>query len=123
MGLDLQSLGLFRPVMRALCKTLEKYMREFLVQQFSHFELEDVYPGKELKCALFIFCAWAIPAFSFVLWAEHYYPTVEFFQSAITEGIGPNLWNALGAFGLFMLGLSIIFLNFNFPALVAEHIL
>lgn len=77
-------------------------MKECLLKQFSHFELADVNPGREIKEALLIFFCWSIPAFIFVIWTNVFYPENEFYQSAIREGIGPNLWNAIGSFGLFM---------------------
>tara|TARA_R110001599_G_C12276626_1_gene662548 strand:- start:7758 stop:8357 length:600 start_codon:yes stop_codon:yes gene_type:complete len=98
-------------------------MKQFLSSQFSHFEKDDINPGTEIKEALFVFCAWALPAFGFVLWANKYYPDVEFYQSAISEGVGPNLWNAIGAFGFFSFGIAIVLSKLSLPAKVARHIL
>lgn len=98
-------------------------MREFLIQRFSHFERRDFIPDKSLKKAFTIFFAWALPAFLFVLWANIFYPEVKFYQAAISEGIGPNLWNAIGSFGLFAFGVAVMFSKFSTPALVAKQIL
>lgn len=98
-------------------------LKEFLEQQFSHFEKADFMPKKEIKEAILVFSAWSIPAFVFVLWANRYYPDVEFYQIAISEGLGPNLWNAIGSFGLFTFGVAVIFSKFMFPATVARQIL
>lgn len=98
-------------------------MREFLIQRFSHFERSDLIPDENLKEAFTIFFAWALPAFLFVLWANTFYPEVKFYQAAISEGIGPNLWNAIGSFGLFAFGMAVMFSKFSTPALVAKQIL
>lgn len=92
-------------------------------QQFSHFERSDFIPNESLKEAFTIFFAWALPAFLFVLWANTFYPEVEFYQAAINEGIGPNLWNSIGSFGLFAFGVAVIFSKFSTAALVAKQIL
>jgi len=55
-----------------------------------------------------IFFCWALPAFTFVIVTSSFYPDVVFYKKAITEGIGPNLWNAIGSFGLFAFGLAIL---------------
>jgi hypothetical protein len=98
-------------------------MKEFIFSQFSHFEWEDINPGVHIKEALIVFVSWAFPAFIFVVWSNAYYPHVEFYQSAISEGIGPNLWNAIGSFGFFAFGVAIVFSKYYFPARVARNIL
>lgn len=66
-------------------------MWELLSQQFNHFERGDVIPGDNFKEALSIFLAWALPAFLFVLSVDAFFPEVNFYQAAISEGVGPNL--------------------------------
>ena len=98
-------------------------MKTFLIEQFKHFEIMDVLPGKQIKEAIVVFLAWAVPAFLFVLWASVFYPEVKFYKDAITEGIGPNLWNAIGSFGFFSVGVAIIFSKYFYPSVIAERIL
>jgi hypothetical protein len=74
-------------------------MKKYLKEQFKHFNVSDVWPGRQLKEAAKVFLAWSVPAFLFVVWATTYHPSVKFYQDAIAEGIGPNLWNVLGSFG------------------------
>ncbi len=70
-----------------------------------------------------VFLAWSIPAFIFVFWTNSYYPDVEFYNNAIKEGIGPNLWNAIGGFGIFAFGIAVIFSPFSTPSVIAHKIL
>ncbi|MEW8394249.1 MAG: hypothetical protein AB2651_20930 [Candidatus Thiodiazotropha sp.] len=98
-------------------------MKEYLLKQFNHFEFSDVNPGREINEALLIFCCWSISAFFFVVWANTYYPENAFYQSAIREGIGPNLWNAIGSFGFFAFGVAIIFSQYSLPSRIARQIL
>lgn len=98
-------------------------MWELLSQQFNHFERGAVIPGDNFKEALSIFLAWALPAFLFVLSVDAFFPEVNFYQAAISEGVGPNLWNAIGSFGLFSFGISVMFPKSHTCALVARHIL
>lgn len=98
-------------------------MKEYIKDQFKHFEWEDILPRRTVSEAVCVFIAWAIPSFSFVLWSNIYYPNVEFYQSAINEGIGPNLWNAIASFGFFAFGLAIILSKYTWTSIIARHIL
>lgn len=95
----------------------------FLIQRINQFERSALIPDGSLKKAFNIFLAWAFPAFLFVMWANIFYPEVEFYKKAISEGIGPNLWNAIGSFGLFAFGVAVVFSKFATPALIAKQIL
>ncbi|WP_444927710.1 hypothetical protein ACJJI4_08310 [Microbulbifer sp. TRSA002] len=98
-------------------------MRDYIVQKFHHFEESDFVPGDSIRGAIIIFLAWTVPAFLFVLWANRYYPEVEFYQAAINEAIGPNLWNAIGAFGFLSFSVAAMFPQFSTPSLVSRQIL
>lgn len=98
-------------------------MKKFLTEKLSIFEKGDFVPGNHLWGAVTIFLAWSLPAFLFVVWADKFYPDVEFYQSAIREGVGPNLWNTIGSFGLFAFGLALSLSSFSIPSLVAKQIL
>ena len=98
-------------------------MKNFLAKQFCIFERADFVPEKELREAVTIFLAWALPTFIFVVLAGKYYLDVEFYQAAINEGVGPNLWNAIGSFGFFTFGVGVSLSSFFTPSLVAKQIL
>jgi len=63
------------------------------------------------------------PALIFVVWAKTYHPEVEFYNEAIKEGIGANLWNLIGLFGLFSFSLAVIFSKEEWIAKIARNIL
>ncbi len=92
-------------------------------EQFDHFEISDFFVLSEFLKSQVIFCAWAIPSFAFVWWSTTYYSDVDFYRNAIGEGIGPNLWNVIGSFGLFSFGLAITFPNASWLADIAWRIL
>lgn len=98
-------------------------VKNYLIKKLSIFNISDFSPRGKFKELLTIFSAWAIPAFLFVLWSSSYYPDVKFYEKAITEGIGPNLWNAIGSFGIFSFGLALVFLPYTTPSFVAKQIL
>ena len=83
------------------------YVPKFIKSSLSPFDLRSLNPANGIKSGLLKLSAWALPAFLFVAWAKHH-QDVEFYSSAVTEGIGPNLWNAIGSFGLFFFGLSVV---------------
>ena len=89
----------------------------------SVFDREDFHPKNDVFEAVYTFAVWALPAFIFVIWANTYYPEVEFYQKAIKEGIGPNLWNTIGSFGLFSFGVAIGLSSFKIPSVIAKQIL
>lgn len=98
-------------------------MRAPLVNKLSHFEKDDFLPRKEIWEPIAILLAWALPAFVFVLWVNAYYPENEFYKAAINEGIGPNLWNAIGSFGVFSFGVTVVLSSYYMPSLITKQIL
>lgn len=98
-------------------------MKRYLSEEFSIFDTNDFLPREQIGGAIKVLSAWAVPAFIFVLWADTYYPNVEFYKNAITEGIGPNLWNAIGSFGLFSFGIALAFSPLKTPSLFATQLL
>lgn len=110
--------------MLVICTVMNgRNMKIFLRDQFKHFELSDVWPGRRFREAILVFLSWAFPAFLFVIWSTTYYPDVKFYQEAISEGIGPNLWNVVGSFGLFVFGIAVVFSKHFLPSAIAKHIL
>lgn len=98
-------------------------MREYLLEQFSVFGKSDIIPNTELKEAFRIFLWWSLPSLIFVLWAENFRPEVCFYQEAIGEGIGPNLWNTIGAFGFFLFGAALTFSGSTWLCRAAKTVL
>lgn len=94
-----------------------------ITKKFSHFQRSDFIPRDEIWEPAIIFFAWAIPAFIFVLWANTFYPDTEFYKAAINEGIGPNLWNAIGSFGVFSFGVAMMLSPFHIPSIITIKIL
>lgn len=91
--------------------------------QFSHFNRNDFNPGSKLFEAIAEMLYWVIPAVLFVFITQKHYPDVEFYKSAMDEGIGPNLWNAIGSFGLFAFGIAIALSKEIWPSKIARNIL
>ena len=86
-------------------------MREFLARQFRHFESGDFWSTQSFIEAKITFLCWAIPAVLFVMLVEYQIIEGGTYTKAITEGIGPNLWNIIGIPGLFLFGLSLVFIS------------
>ncbi len=107
---------------KALCVMRDK-IKLFLNKEFSHFNGTDFWPGENWTEAITIFLAWVIPSCLFVIWSNTYYPEVKFYQKAITEGLGPNLWNAIGSFGFLAFGVAVVFSHFSAPRNIAYTVL
>lgn len=55
-------------------------MKRYLSEEFSIFDTNDFLPREQIGGAIKVLSAWAVPAFIFVLWADTYYPNVEFIK-------------------------------------------
>ncbi|WP_300491811.1 hypothetical protein [Methylobacter sp.] len=85
-------------------------MTSYLREQFLKFNLSDFSPKPELGKAVVIFLAWALPAViavTFTRWRSRF-TSVEYFDTAISEGIGPHLWNVFGSIGVILFSLFIL---------------
>lgn len=85
-------------------------MTAFLRSQLSIFTSSDFSPRPAISNAATVFFGWAIPAFvgvMFARWLGHH-RSVEYLNKAISEGIGPHLWNVVGAIGIVLFGLFLI---------------
>lgn len=79
-------------------------MNSYLREQFLKFDRSDFSPRPELGKAATIFLAWALPAViavTFARWRGRF-TSVEYFDRAISEGIGPHLWNVIGSVGVIL---------------------
>lgn len=103
-----------------LCKHKIKI---YIKNKFAHFDFGDINPKPYLKEPITDFLAWCIPSIIFVVITTLYYPDIEFFRSAIGEGIGPNFWNLMGLLGYVGFALSILFLEVEWLAIATRNIL
>lgn len=76
-------------------------MISYLRTQFSSFDRHDFSIGGAWREAVLIFMCWAVPAFFLVLFVHNLAElrTVKYYQQAISQGIGPVLWNFIAVFG------------------------
>jgi hypothetical protein len=75
--------------------------------------------------ALGEFCLWVVPAVAFVLavsWLESF-RRADYLQAAISQGIGPELWNVIGCFGFSLFGLALLWPRARITRLAAHHVL
>lgn len=98
---------------------------KYLRGELERFSLDDFYIKSEIKNSLFIFLWWSIPALAFVVLVKYFgsFRATEYYGKAISEGIGPALWNVMGSFGIAFLGLSIIFKRSTWFSIAANKIL
>ena len=85
----------------------------------------DFSPRPGLKEAVTILSAWSVPAFIFVLFVQWLSKcrSVEYFSQAITEGIGPHLWNVIGVFGFSLFGAALLLPSVPILAFAANRVL
>lgn len=98
---------------------------EYIKSELGKFERIDFWPGQQWKEAATVFLSWAAPAFFFVLGVKYFeaFRTVEYYKDAISQGIGPKLWNVIGAFGFAFFGLSLVFTKTKAFSYIANRIL
>ena len=94
-------------------------------EQSSSVKFDDIYPGTDWWVGIKVFLSWSIPAFLFVLAVSflNNYRSVVYYQEAISQGIGPVLWNVMGVFGLACFSLSIMFSRSKKIAIAAHKLL
>lgn len=98
-------------------------IKKIFNREFRIFTRKDFHSKDHLLEGIRIFLSWAIPAFIFVAWVNRFEPENVFYQKAITEGIGPNLWNVMGSFGCIAFGVSLFFPSCKKLTLIGRHIL
>lgn len=100
-------------------------MKSYLRKQFLKFSRDDFSPRPELGKAAIIFLAWALPAIiavTFTRWRGRSV-SVEYYDIAISEGIGPHLWNVVGAVGVVLFCLFILAPRAKWLAVAANSVL
>ncbi len=85
-------------------------MISYLRAQFQQFSTDDFSPRSGILGAIGSFVAWSFPAFLAVMFTRWLgrCRSVQYFDAAIAEGIGPHLWNVIGTIGIFLFGLFLL---------------
>ncbi|MFZ1987365.1 MAG: hypothetical protein WAU91_23350 [Desulfatitalea sp.] len=98
---------------------------QYIKYEIRKFETADFCPGQQWKEAAQIFASWTIPAIAFVLVVKHFEfsRTVDYYSDAISQGIGPKLWNVISVFGFVFFGLSLVFSKVKIFSQIANQIL
>ena len=100
-------------------------LKKYLKDQFNSFDKIFFTYNIKFKKSLIDSLYWLVPAFLFVILTKNkidYLPN-KYFEKAISEGIGPTLWNVIGAMGLFFLGLLFLFPSVYFFAKATQRLL
>lgn len=98
--------------------------KSYFQAQLQPFDRKTLWSPKILKESLVVLW-WAVPAFVLVLMVDRYpkYLPSTYLDKAISEGIGPHLWNVIGTLGLFLVGLALLFPRSKFIAKSAHQVL
>ncbi len=86
-------------------------VKAYLQAQLQPFDRRALWSPQILKEGGSVIACWAIPAFA-IVWLVDIYrenlPSV-YLEAAVSEGIGPHLWNVIGTLALLLVGLAILF--------------
>jgi hypothetical protein len=100
-------------------------MKAYLQKQLEGFDRSILWSNKVTTEGAKVIACWFIPSFLFVLsvsWLALYRPA-PYLEKAISEGYGRHLWNVVGAFGLLLFFLSLLFPRCRFIAKSAHQVL
>lgn len=108
-----------------LLKRANGKMSEYLSEDIKHLNFSKKSFVSAIKDGAKIFSWWSLPAACFVYFARGFSENVPiaYFELAISEGIGPHLWNVIGALGLVLTGLLLLFPNSRALAKAAYQVL
>lgn len=98
-----------------------RYMRS----QLSCFRKESLWSARDINEGMLIIFCWAIPAFLIVCLVEYFhdYLPANYLKAAVSEGIGPHLWNVIGVISFVFVGFAILLPRSKFIARCAYHLL
>ncbi len=98
---------------------------EQIKSELKKFKKNDFWPGQQWKEAAKIFFLWAVPAIAFILITKYFesFRTVEYYNEAISQGIGGNFWNVMCVIGATFFGLSLVFIKIKSFSYIANQIL
>lgn len=99
--------------------------REYLCTQLQPFDRAALWSSHVAKEGALVVCWWAAPSFLIVWLVARYREHVPsaYIEAAISEGIGPHLWNVVGTLGLVLVGFALLFPRSRFIARSAYQVL
>lgn len=100
-------------------------IRKYLLKQLQPFDKTALWHPNVVKESLLPLLGWASPAFLIVCLVARYREHVPsaYLEAAISEGIGPHLWNVVGTLGLVLVGFALLFPRSRFIAKSAYQVL
>ncbi|MCV2439849.1 hypothetical protein [Paucibacter sp. DJ2R-2] len=100
-------------------------LRQYLSTQFQPFDRAALWSSQVAKEGALIVFWWAVPSFLFVWLVSRFrdYLPAAYLESAISEGIGPHLWNVVGTLGLVLVGFALLFPRSRLIARSAYYVL
>ena len=85
----------------------------------------DFSPEVAHKEAILTFVLWFVSALFYVVAVKRIssFRSVYYFEEAISQGIGPVLWNVIGVLGMSMFSLAVMMPNVKAFSVAAKHVL
>jgi len=111
-------------VIGALDTVIER-IRAYFQEQLALFDRSALWSTQVAKEGAFVAFWWGLPAF-LVVWCVANFPhslPLLYLSAAISEGIGPHLWNVIGTLGLVLVGLALLFPKSKYLAKSAYQVL
>jgi hypothetical protein len=106
-------------------KTLAESIRAYVLEQLALFDRTALWSSKVAKEGVLVAFWWAVPAFFLVCSVEKFHQKLPstYLEAAISEGIGPHLWNVIGTLGLVLVGFALLFPKSKYVAKCAHQVL
>lgn len=100
-------------------------LKTYLRMQLQPFDRAALWSPSIAKGGALVVFWWAAPSFSLVWLVAHYRENLPsaYLEAAISEGIGPHLWNVIGTLGLVLVGFALLFPRSRFIARGAYQVL
>lgn len=100
-------------------------LREYLRTQLQPFDRAALWSSHVAQEGVLVIFWWAAPSFLIVWLVARYREHVPsaYLEAAISEGIGPHLWNVVGTLGLVLVGFALLFPRSQFIARSAHQVL
>jgi len=93
--------------------------------KYNFFDVSTLYPKPRLAEGGLLFLGWVILPALFVVVTRFLsrFREVQYYDSAIAEGVGPHLWNVIGVFAFMFFGVALVFPRTMWLAKFASHTL
>lgn len=100
-------------------------LREYICTQLQPFDRAALWSSHIAKKGALVIFSWATPSVLIVWLVARYRKHVPsaYLEAAISEGIGPHLWNVVGTLGLVLVGFALLFPRSRFIARSAYQVL